>query len=250
MTRLEEFRTDIRAMGPGGWALYLADRALDRISSGRMRLWSFRFYAQAVPPEPLLSSKGNTKLRIGAVSPDAIDPALFGRPPGAIAQRFQAGSVCVAALDGPCLAGFMWLHFGRLQERLLECDFEPLPAGQTCWDYDLEVAPRYRLGRTFARLWDEANRLLRDRGVAASVSWVTSWNRASQRAHERMGARRVGWLGVVELFGFKLAVHSAAPHVRWASPKRRLYIPVDVSTFLAGAGTHSRASARATDPAR
>lgn len=250
MTRLEEFRSDIRTMGIAGWAFYLADRVLDRISRGRARLWVFRFYAQAVPLRPMLPAGRNTRLRVGPLAEGSIDPALFGRPLGAIEERFRAGSVCIAALDEGQLAGFMWLHFGRLRERLLECDFEALPSGRTCWDYDLEVTPRYRLGRTFARLWDEANRLLRDRGVAASVSWVTFWNLASQHAHERMGARRLGWVGVVELFGLKLAVCSEKPLVQCALPRHRLYIPIDVSTFLANAESHSIARNHTPEPDR
>lgn len=248
MTRLKGFRSDIRAMGFGGWVFYLMDRLLDRISRGRARLWVFRFYAQVVPPRPMLPASRNTRLRVGPLAEGSIDPALFDRPPGAIEERFRAGSACIAALDEDQLAGFMWLHFGRLRERLLECDFEPLPSGQTCWDYDLEVAPKYRLGRTFVRLWDEANRLLRDRGVAASISWVTLWNLASQRAHQRMGAQPLGWLGVVDLFGLKLAVRPVWPLAEIALPGKRLNVQVDASPILTATRVHSIARNQIPEP--
>ena len=222
MRRLQALRADIRQMGALGWVTYAADRFLDRLTSGRSRLWAFRFYAQPVPARPLLAPAKGTKLRIGVVRLGEVDPDRFERPAGAVEERFAQGSTCVAALDGEELAGFMWLHFGKLRERLLACDFEPFPAGRTCWDYDFEVFPRFRLGRTFARLWDETYRVLRERGVESSVSWISFSNRASQRAHERMGAQAVGWLIVLEVYGYKLAAQSDAPFVRWASRDRRL----------------------------
>ena len=239
MTKLEEFRADIRAMGLAGWFLYGVDRALNRISRGRMRLWAFWFYAQTIPPRPLLVANRSGKIQVGPLADGAIDLALFDRPPGAIEERFAAGSVCIAVIDGEKLAGFMWLHFGKFREYMLECDFEPLPPALACWDFDLEISPEYRLGRTFARLWDEANRLLRERGVAVSVSWVKVGNLASQRAHQRMGALRLGWLAVLDLFGLKLAARSAWPFMAIALPGRRLSIQVDASSVLAAAQDHS-----------
>ncbi|MFP5406736.1 MAG: N-acetyltransferase family protein, partial [Gammaproteobacteria bacterium] len=227
MSKLAELRADVREMGGVGWSAYATDRLLDRLSAGRARLWAFRFYAQPIPDRPLLAPSRSTRLRIGVVRPGEIDSRRFERPAGAVEERFAAGSTCIAAVDGEELAGFMWLHFGRLRERLLACDFEPLPSGRTCWDYDFEVFPRFRLGRTFARLWDETYQLLRERGVEASVSWISFSNRASQRAHERMGAQPIGWLAVLELFGYKLAAQSNRPYVRLAAPGRRLHVRVD-----------------------
>ena len=240
MPRLKGLRTDIRQMGVAGWMLYATDRLLDRVTRGRARLWAFRFYAQPVPVRPMLSPSQSTKLRVGKLAPDEIDPLCFDRPAGAIEERFAAGSTCIAALDAQELAGFMWLHFGTLRERLLACDFEPVPAGQTCWDYDFEVLPRFRLGRTFARLWDEAYRLLRDRGVAASVSWIAFPNLASQRAHARMGAQRVGWLIVLDVYGCKFSAQSSRPFVRITPSRRRLHVRVCANLPLEDIPTRTR----------
>ncbi len=233
MPRLKGLRADIRRMGVVGWMLYAADRLLDRATRGHARLWAFRFYAQPVPTRPMLSPSASKKLRVGRLAPDEIDPLRFERPAGAIEERFAAGSTCIAALDAQELAGFMWLHFGTLQERLVACDFEPIPTGQTCWDYDFEVLPRFRLGRTFARLWDEAYKLLRDRGVAASVSWIAFPNLASQRAHARMGAQRVGWLIVLDVYGYKFSAQSNRPFARITPPTRRLHVQVNVTLPIA-----------------
>lgn len=229
---LRRIRIDIRNMGVLGWILYSSDRVLDRFSLGRMRLWAFRFYAQPIPEHSMLPVSHRGRISIGRVMPGEIDSRLFERPAGAIEERFQAGSICVAAQREEELAGFMWLHFGALKERLVECDFEPTPAGRTCWDYDLEVFPHYRLGRTFARLWDETNRLLRNRGVEASVSWISFWNLTSRRAHMRMGAQPIGWMGMLDLFGWKVALQSRWPFLRLARPGRRLHVVVNATKAI------------------
>lgn len=232
MSSIGAMLSDLRQMGVVPWALYALDRALDRLSKGRARLWSFRFFAQPVPSADLVNTPSSGKSRFAVLEPGEIPASLFGRPSGAIEERFRGGSTCIAALNGNELSGFMWLQFGALRERLVACDFEPLPANLTCWDYDLEVLPRYRLGRTFARLWDEAFRVLRKRGVQATVSWIAFSNVASRRAHERMGARQVGWLVVLDLFGFKFAAQSTAPFVMFSPAGHRLRIRVDITKHL------------------
>ena len=138
-----------------------------------------------------------------------LDPELFERPPGAVDERFASGSRCIAACDGDRLAGYMWLHCGALRERLVDCDFEALPNERAWWDYDLEVMPKYRLGRTFARLWDAAFAMMRENGIEHSVSWILWSNTDSVRAHERMGARKVGWLILLDAFGLKIGLQSS-----------------------------------------
>lgn len=233
MTSFGGIRDDIRAMGKLGWFLHAFDRALRKLTCNHARLWSFRFYAQPVSGQRMLPPATGTKIVVRTLEPAEIDAEQFERPPGVIERRFEDGSVCIAALDRGSLAGFMWLHFGQLRERLLDCDFEAVPSGRSCWDYDFEIKPKYRLGRTFARLWDEAHQLLRDRGIEASVSWIAFSNQGSQRAHERMGARRVGWLIVFELRGIKLALSSIAPYLHAAGRGHRLYFPVDATPVLA-----------------
>lgn len=232
MIKLAALSADIRAMSVVGWLSYATDRLVGRLSAGQVRLWAFRFYAQPVPDQPILAQPRNRSLDVRQVAAGEIAPSDFGRPAGAVEQRFSNGSACIAALDGDELAGFMWLHFGRLEERLVACDFQALPEGEACWDYDFEIMPRYRLGRTFARLWDEAYRLLRRRGIQASVCWIALSNRSSQRAQERMGALRVGWLIVLDAWDYKLAVQPAWPFVRFATRNRRLNIRVCAAKAL------------------
>lgn len=213
-------------MGVTGWCSYKLDRLLAKASRGRIRLWVLCLYLQPVPSRPLLAPPRHTNLRFGIVTAAEISASEFKRPKAAIDSRFERGSVCVAGRTDQGVAGYLWLHFGRLRERMFACDFEGLPAGRTCWDYDLEIAPQYRLGRTFARLWDETFRVLRERGIAHTASWIHCANLASRRSHERMGATRVGWLILLDVFGFKMALASSRPFLRFAGPGKRIYIPV------------------------
>lgn len=227
-------------MGRSGWVMDRFDRLLARLSRNRVRLWALCLYLQPVPQQPLLYSHKDRSVAVGMVGPDEMPATLFTRPRSAIESRFRDGSICIAARCGSELAGHMWLQFGRLRERMFECDFEALPAGRTCWDYDFEVMPRYRLGRTFVRLWDEAFRLLRERGIEWTASWIHWSNLASRRAHERIGARRVGWLVLLDIVGYKIALCSSRPFLRFATPGVRLYVPVQAAAEEDG-GTASEA---------
>lgn len=213
-------------MGVAGWCGYKLDRLLSKASRGRVRLWVLCLYLQPVPSRSLLAPQRQTNLRVGIVSAAEISASDLKRPKAAIDSRFEQGSICVAGRTEKGLAGSLWLHYGRLQERMFACDFEGLPAGRTCWDYDLEIAPQYRLGRTFARLWDETFRVLREHGIAHTASWIHCANRPSRRSHERMGATQVGWLILLDLFGFKAVLASSRPFLRFAGPRKRIYIPV------------------------
>lgn len=226
---LTRLRSEAREMGWLGWTAYALDRTLARISRGKMRLWALAFYVQPVPRKPMLAPARNAKLRVGLVCAGELPASAFMRPPAAIDSRFREGSVCVAARSDGNLAGYMWLHSGRLRERMFACDFEALPTGRACWDYDFEIFPRYRLARTFARLWDEAFRLLRERGIENTVSWIHCSNLPSRRAHERMGAHQAGWLILLDIFGYRFGLQSNTPFLRFAGPSRRLHVTVQAA---------------------
>lgn len=216
-----------------GRASYLADRAFERATGGRARLHAMWFYSQPVPAaRPAGDAAGPAARRGGAaaqasspvvvrrVGAGEVDEAKFQRPSGVVAARFQAGSECVAALRDGELLGYAWLEFAAVDELLVRAVFEPAPRGRVAWDYDVWIAPKYRLGRVFSRLWEEAHALLRLRGVEATVSWIAMRNEASIRSHERMGARRVGWAAFLLLGPLQLTLASVRPFVHVALPGR------------------------------
>lgn len=235
---------DVRAMGLAGWGVYAVSTALERLSKRRIHLLALRFYVQPVanrrlvPPRP-----ANDPIRIGPLPEGTFDPHAFDRPRQAIEDRYRDGSICIGAVREGELVGFMWLQHGILRERLVRCRMHAMPADRVAWDYDFEIHPRYRLGRLFGRLWDCAFEILREQGVRATVSWVRLGNRASEQAHARLGARRIGWAFFVTVFGWQLMLSSLRPKIAFTAPGRACDLYVD----LAG---HSVARNHTPDPAR
>ena len=216
-----------------GRASYLADRAFERATGGRARLHAMWFYSQPVPAAGVIgpsTSRSATAtaaptrsvgtIVVRRVAAGEIDEAKFQRPVGVVTARFAAGSECVAALRDGELLGYAWLDFVAVDEIMVRAVFEPAPLGRAAWDYDVWIAPKYRLGRVFSRLWDEAHALLRARGVEATLSWIAMRNDASIRAHERMGAHRVGWAAFLVLGPVQLTLASVRPFVHVAWPGR------------------------------
>lgn len=226
------FRSDIRQMGLAGWLFYAVDRALNRISSGRVGILALRFYLQPLPNERLVAVRENDPVQVGPISLGSMDLAAFGRPIDAIQERIDAGSTCIAALRDGELLGFMWLQPGTLKERLVRCHMHVEPCSQVVWDYDFFIQPRYRLGRLFGRLWDAASASLRVRGVDATVSWIRLENRASEQAHSRLGARRIGWAIFLSAFGRQAMISSFAPYLDFAGTQKTMMLNVDVSRRL------------------
>lgn len=212
MTR-PAFLDDIRRIGAIGWSAYACDRALSSIFAGRVRFTALWFYAQPVDRIPTIAPRAGDRMQVRVIDPGEVPEEAFGRPAGAVAERFALGGVCVAALKDSELAGFMWLQFDVLSEHLFRCDFVPVPHGRTAWDFDLFVAPDFRLSRAFARLWSHARDYLSERGIDTTVSWIAFDNVASQRAHRRMGAVRVGWAIVLSAGPAQFVLSTAKPYL-------------------------------------
>lgn len=210
---MPQFLGDLRRMGFVNWFAYATDRVLAMASGGRIRARALWFYAQPVDLIPRVTARPGDRISTKVVSPAELPEGTFGRTEGAFAQRFDQGAVCIAALRDAELIGFMWLQFDVLSEHLFRCDFVPYPHGRTAWDFDLFVAPDFRLTRAFARLWSHARDYLIERGIDTTVSWIAFDNDASQRAHRRMGARRVGWAIVLSAGPAQFVLSTAAPYI-------------------------------------
>ncbi|GAB3267164.1 GNAT family N-acetyltransferase [Chitinimonas naiadis] len=174
-------------MGPVNGGLYLLSRLLDRLGGGRIRLVKYYIVAQPVGLD-----------EVAKVRPDAstqIDPALpgspvvrdFPRPEAVIQQRFQRGAECHVAMVKGVFAGFLWLCRGAYDEDEVRCRFVLMDAARSAWDFDVYVEPRFRLGRTMARLWQAADQRLADQGVAWTFSRISAFNPDSLAAHGRLG---------------------------------------------------------------
>lgn len=171
-----------------GW--YTLGQLLTLLSRGRWTLLKYQFVAQAVGTGSLARGRGRQIEVHHCARLDQLPPD-YPRPPAVLAERYAQGAQSLAALRHGELLGFLWLRFGAYQEDEVRVRYL-LASAQSCWDFDVWVRPQDRLGLTFPRLWDEANRLLRARAVRWSCSRISAFNGASLRAHAAIGTVDLG----------------------------------------------------------
>ena len=210
----------LRDFGPVDAPLYLLARLLRRMPGSHSRLLKYTFWSQPVPVDRLMPRRASA-VAIRVLDPG--DPVLpqIPRDPGLIAARLGNGDICLGAVRGDRLLACMWIATGVYEEDEVRARFDPQPRGRAAWDYDIFVLPEQRGGLLFARLWDAAYELLRERGYRWSISRISSFNLASSAAQARMGARPVGWGMFLILFNCQLMVSSIAPRLHFCLPGGR-----------------------------
>ncbi|WP_326540128.1 hypothetical protein [Pseudorhodoferax sp.] len=213
------------ARGPGETgvqALHLLHRALGRLTRRRWRIVPYRFFAQPLgaPGGAVLRDDPRTVIRqVGAGDPLV---AAFPRPGAVNARRFAAGHRCHAAVVNGEFAGHIWTAASGYEEDEVRCRYEFARPARGCWDFDVYVAPKWRLGRTMARLWQAVDRNRAGEGVAWSFSRISMFNAESLGAHARLGARPVGWAIFLVAGSWQWAVTSGSPRLHFcASHERR-----------------------------
>lgn len=211
---------DIRQMGLAGWAAYAVDNVLQRITAGTVRFKILHFYFQ--PSDSTgLPARSDDSMHVGPIAPCQADPDAFERRPEVIAERFRNGSTCIAAIKGKELLGFMWLQFGSMYAPDLRMRLDIGNRSDLAWDYDMFIRPKYRLGKVFGRLWAGANEELRRRGCIGTLSGVLIENRASARAHVRLGARKIGWVAMICIGRTRINISSLRPWVSLSGRDRQ-----------------------------
>jgi hypothetical protein len=171
-------------------ALYVLHRLLGRLSGGRARIVPYALYAQPIGHPALRAVKPDpaTVVRIVSGADAPLPPGP--RPEAVVRQRLRDGNECHVCEVSGQFAGTIWLAHGQHDEDEVRCHYRLPP--HSVWDHDVYVVPKYRLGRTVARLWSAVDQDLAHRGVAWTFSRISRFNRGSIGTHERLGARRVG----------------------------------------------------------
>jgi hypothetical protein len=219
----------VRELGWLNAALY----AIDRLSLAvTRRRFVVRYYlvAQPIAERALVPPRLGRSIAVRRMEPG--DPGFADLPLTAetIRYRFAQKSICFAAFRGGDGVGCLWLCHGPYTEDEIRCSYEPWPAGQAVWDYDVYVHPDHRQGLVFARLWDEANAYLRARGIRWSVSRISAFNPKSLASHARLGATVCGVLTALCAGGLQITVATLAPRVhvstlRGSGPCYRISVP-------------------------
>jgi hypothetical protein len=188
-------------------------RGLRRVSGGRVRLLHYLIMAQPVPGAPARPAGASRGITVERVEPGHVLLAQFPHRAEALGRRFAQQAVCHAAHREGELVGYLWLQETPFADRDAGCVFVPAPTGRAAWDYDLWIAPAWRMSRAFQRLWEEAHGYLRGRGVEWTLSCVSSLNRASLASHRRLGAQLISHAWILRVGARQLAAFTQPPFV-------------------------------------
>lgn len=207
---MQSFRQTLRTFGWSDTLTYTAAWLLRKLSLGRATLRKYYFVAQPVQhPAPASRPPGGATRLYVADQADAVI-AQSGRPGRVIADRFAQQARCVVAEKNGELAGFIWLCPRLYREDEVRCDYRWTPGAAAVWDFDVYVAPPFRLGRLFARLWEHAHALLSREGVQWTLSRIDAFNARSLAVHRKLGAQELasGWFlsfGTLQVAAFNVA---------------------------------------------
>lgn len=218
--------------------LYLVSRLCEGTPFG---VHAYRLVAQPVAPQPLLPPARGRTIDIRPM--ERGDPAFAGLPltPAVLDYRFKQGAMCLGAFKGGAVIGCLWLCLGPYLEDEVRCRFVPQDAS---WDFDVYLVPAHRVGFGFARLWDEANSVLRARGLYWSVSRISVINTKSLAAHDKLGTRTLGTAAFLRIGALQLMLSNLAPFIHLSfsaasAPTLRLQVPARPRP-----GPENRAAAR------
>jgi hypothetical protein len=220
--RIAAFGDTAATIGIGDACLYAASRAANAMFRGRVRIIKYYFMAQPIDASAADPGSRGT-FDIAFATPDSTLFSQFDRPAGVIAARFAKGARCIAATDSEArLAGFLWYVVGPYDEDEVRARFVPKPDGRSAWDFDVTIAPRYRMGRLFASIWRRASIEMAASGVRHTLSRISAFNVASLASHQRLGARRLGSALFVCIGRVQLMRGTLAPrwHLSWREEQR------------------------------
>lgn len=190
---------------------YALAKAISKINLGR--IYRYTIVSQSVRSDiQTPSRKGAVEIR--NVSEADYQTNWFPRPATIIQDRFSQGAKCLVAFQGDKPIGCIWLIFDSYREDEINCIYMLQPANETAWDFDVYIHPDYRMGRTFSRIWDEAEKYLSSQGRQWSLSRIDAFNAVSLRSHQRRGAIIVGQLACLKVGNVQLLIMSIFPFLR------------------------------------
>ncbi len=232
---LARLRSRYREVGPANAALLGLNCLLQSVHP-RLAVARYHLMAQPVPEAPLLRGRERS-LVVRSLRPD--DPALARRRPGPDRRpeerRLHEDAYCLGAFrpGEERLLGFIRLLSGAHREDEHRCLLRP-PADPRCvLDVDVYVFPHARGGFVFAHLWDAANAWLRRQGVEWTLSRISAFNANSLRAHQRLGAQRVGDLYFLQMGALEILLTGQRPFVAVSRPRGR---PPEITIHPPGPG--------------
>ncbi|MCW5662467.1 MAG: GNAT family N-acetyltransferase [Piscinibacter sp.] len=213
-----KFAEKRRALGTADTLWFVIDAVLRRLSRGAAKAVKYYLVAQPVDAGGAVTARGSIRLYVAEGVDDVMRQAP--RPEATLQSRFAQHSRCVVAERGGELAGFIWWCPQSYREDTVRCDYHWYPAERARWDYDVYVAPPFRMGRLFSRLWQQAHQHLGDERVDWTLSRIDAFNAGSLAAHRKLGAREIGRAWFIVAGRLQLMVATAAPYVHLSLGQR------------------------------
>jgi len=211
--------------------LYAVNRLMRYASRDKWRIVKYFLVAQPIFSDAEAPSRGQETIRVSLAGPQHPMVGVFPRPPEVIQRRFEHGASCLVAVAKERFVGFLWLAWREYHEDEVRCIYRLTDRSRSVWDFDVHVEPQYRMGRTFMRLWQAANKHLAPRGVEWSFSRISAFNRGSLAAHARLGARKLHSALFVCFGDVQLSFFTLQPFVHFsASPRNTPVICLGVGS--------------------
>lgn len=198
-------------MGTVNAVIYLLARAINFVTFRRATLETYAIVAQPVPVRELTPARRGRSIAVTEEQGQAVLTAIRNRPDGVLRDRMARGYRCLLARKDGQVVGYQWFSLFSYAEDEVRCVFKLEPQCGCAWDFDVFVAPAARTQPVFLRLWDTCNGLLREAGIAQTLSRISVYNGASLRAHERMGARRIATAAFLRWGSVQVSLFSMRP---------------------------------------
>jgi hypothetical protein len=186
-----------RELGVVDGACYAIDSLLAKVTSG-CRLYCHYVVVQPVPAVAALPARLLEKLQINDLVQESEALGAMPIPPGVVRARFTQGAKCVGIFRDSEFIGYAWLSFGQYSDDEIRIDYL-MPDSRAAFDFDVYIFEKYRIGRSFAYVWDGINQKLRECGIRWTCSRISRFNLPSIRSHMRLKARIVDRITVLKL---------------------------------------------------
>lgn len=219
-----QLRQAVLKLGVFDGFLYALSRLLARGTLGAVRLQRYLIVAQPIGHSNLPALRQDNATEVTPTLPDSPLVAAFPRPPQIIRARYSGGARCFSATVRSAFAGFIWIQHGAYDEDEVRCRYVLADPERCVWDFDVYVEPRYRLGRTMARLWQAVDSRLAEQGVQWSFSRISVFNAESISAHSRLGIVNCGSAIFLCIGPFQLSLLTMPPfvHISFSNRQRPL----------------------------
>lgn len=210
------FKKALNIASEVGWA-NMGLLAINRLlADSRLPVQFIRYYlvAQPVAPKPFLPPGRGEDITVRMIQEGDPDLGALPLTTEVLRYRYAQDGVCLGMFKGGTVIGCLWFCFGSYVEDEVRCQYVLRPAIRCVWDYGVYIAPDARGGIAFLRLWDEANRYLRTRGIDWSLSRISAFNARSFGSHARLGARCVGSLLFLKAGSLQASFLPRPPFIR------------------------------------